>query len=255
MVKVGDFDDRSEVVGAALGGALLGAVAGRALRSTALGALIGFLHGLVAGRRHIYDWSRRRGRAAFVLDHTWALPTTAAGLVALGVTWMRERSSGVSAGYEPTLSERQNRMVHRDGLVLRRGFAVTIGTVINGAAGRDGVLTERRRKLVTDHEDVHVWQQRMFGPLYPVAYISWFVGGVLVSLVRRATSRHDGNLSTEIDRFGYYRNPFEWHAYTCDGNWPPHGVGPETVWSDRFPTSQWIPRAFRESAGIPAERR
>jgi hypothetical protein len=160
-------------------------------------------------------------------------------------------SRGFASGYEPSLSERQNRMVHRDGFVLRRGFAVTIGTVINGAAGRDGVLTERRRKLVTDHEDVHVWQQRLFGPLYPIAYISWFVGGVVVSLVRRAVSRNDRPLSTEIDRYAYYRNPFEWHAYTCDTNWPPHGVEPESVWAARFPTSEWIPGALRGSARNP----
>jgi len=247
--------DRNEVAGAALGGALLGALAGRVLRSTILGAVVGLLHGLVAGRRRVYDWSTRRGRAAFVLDHTWALPTTAAGLVVLGLSGLRERITGVPPGYEPSLSERQNRMVHREGLVLRRGFAVTIGTVVNGAAGRDGVLTERRRKLVTDHEDVHVWQQRVFGPLYPIAYISWFVGGVIVSLVRRVTSRSERPLSTEIDRFAYYRNPFEWHAYTCDANWPPHGVDPASVWADRFPTSQWIPRVFRESAGNPTAPR
>jgi len=247
--------DRNGVAGAALGGALLGALAGRVLRSTILGAVVGLLHGLVAGRRRVYDWSTRRGRAAFVLDHTWALPTTAAGLVVLGLGGLRERITGVSPGYEPSLSERQNRMVHREGLVLRRGFAVTIGTVVNGAAGRDGVLNERRRKLVTDHEDVHVWQQRVFGPLYPIAYISWFVGGVIVSLVRRVTSRSERSLSTEIDRFAYYRNPFEWHAYTCDANWPPHGVDPASVWSDRFPTAQWIPRVFRETAGNPTAPR
>lgn len=251
MVRAVDPNDRYEVMGAAVGGALLGALAGRVLRSTTLGAVVGLVHGVVAGRRRVYDWSNRRGRAAFVLDHTWALPTTAAGLVVLGLTWVRELITGVSPGYEPSLSERQNRMVHRDGFVLRRGFAVTIGTVINGAAGRDGVLTERRRKLVTDHEDVHVWQQRLFGPLYPIAYISWFIGGVVVSLVRRAVSRNDRPLSTEIDRYAYYRNPFEWHAYTCDTNWPPHGVEPESVWAGRFPTSEWIPRALRESAGNP----
>jgi len=173
----------------------------------------------------------------------------------LGITRLRERLFGVSAGYEHSLSERQNRIVHRDGVVLRRGFAVTVGTVVNGAAGRDGVLTERRRKLVTDHEDVHVWQQRVFGPLYPIAYLGWFIGGVLISVVRRALSRNEAELSTEIDRFAYYRNPFEWHAYTCDANWPPHGVDPRSVWAERFPISEWVPRPFRESAGTPAEPR
>ncbi|TEX46739.1 MAG: hypothetical protein B7C54_05980 [Acidimicrobiales bacterium mtb01] len=255
MVTAHEADHRNEVVGTAVGGALLGAMAGRALRSTALGATVGFVHGWITGRRRIYDWSSRRGRAAFVLDHSWALPTTAAGLVVLGITWLRERLSGVSAGYESSLSERQNRIVHRAGVVLRRGFAVTVGTVVNGAAGRDGQLTERRRKLVTDHEDVHVWQQRVFGPLYPIAYVGWFVGGVLVSVVRRALSRNDAELSTEIDRFAYYRNPFEWHAYTCDANWPPHGVDPQSVWAERFPISEWVPQPFRESAGTPAEPR
>ena len=250
MVKRSD-----EAVSTALGGALLGAVAGRAVRSTWLGAVVGGVHGFVAGRRRIYQWSTRRGRAAFVLDHTWALSTTFAGLVVLALSWIRERATGRSAGFEPSLSERQNRMVHREGPVLRRGFAVTVGTVIDGAADRDGRLTDRRRKLVTDHEDVHVWQQRLFGPLYPIAYVSWFAGGIVVSVVRRFTSRHEAPLADEIDRFAYYRNPFEWHAYTCDANWPPGGVRPDAVWAERFPTAQWIPRILRESEGSPAAPR
>lgn len=246
---------RHEATTTAIAGGLLGAMAGRVVNSTGLGFVVGSLHGYVAGWRRIYDWNSRVGRAAFVLDHTWALATTTAGAVVLATSAARERLTGDELGYEASLSERCNRIVNRHGLVLRRGFAVTVGTVVNGAADREGRLGPRRRKLVTDHEDVHVWQQRIFGPLYPVAYIAWFVGGVVVSLARRIMSRDDGSLSAEIDRYAYYRNPFEWHAYTCDDNWPPSGVEPTSVWSERFPTSQWIPRALRESAGSREVRR
>lgn len=238
-------DDRAaEAAAVAAVGALLAAAAGRTIGSARLGAVVGAVSGAVAGWRGIYDWNSRRGVAAFVLDHTWGLVTTTAGVAALGLNLIGD------AGYEASLSERQNRMVHRRGFVLRRGFAVTFGYVVNGATGRDGVLSERRRKLVTDHEDVHVWQARWWGPVYPIAYLAWSAGGAVMALGRRLIGRST-DLATSADELSYYRNPFEWHAYTRDDNWPPAGVNPARVWSRPFPTigARW--GAWRESRSTP----
>ena len=54
---------------------------------------------------------------------------------------------------DESLSRRSNRMVFRRGFVPRRGFAITIGNVVSGAGDTS---LPRRRRLVTDHEDVHV---------------------------------------------------------------------------------------------------
>lgn len=233
-----------EAAASAIGGALLGGLAGRAIGAAPLGAAIGGLNGAIAGYRGIYDWHSARGRLAFVLDSTWSMVSTGAGLVLMAASKTSEAVTGRNMDYEPSLSSRRNRFVHRGGVVLRRGFAVTIGNVINGAADRRGELTDGRRRLVNEHEEVHVWQERILGPLYPVLYTGWFLGGVALALVRRGR-RNTIPLAQDIDNLAYYRNPFEWHAYSRAGEWPPAWVDPLRVWS----------RPLRWSAGIPGVRR
>jgi len=186
----------------------------------------------------MYDWKSPRGISAFVLDHTWALATTSAAVVATGV------NAATGAQIDESLTTRQNRITFDKGLVLRRGFAVTFGYVINGAADRDGVINERRRKLVTHHEDQHVWQARKFGPIYPVVYAGWFAIGSIVATAKWLTHGRSTKLSDDVDATAYYRNPFEWHAYTCDDNWPPHGVDATKVWAQPF-------RGFSKSPSTP----
>lgn len=191
--------------------AILAGLTGRVVGVGRWGLLVGAVSGAVAGRRRVYDWRSRRGVVAFLADHTWALATTTAGVIAMAVNMTRD------AGFEPSLSERQNRMVYRRGFVLRRGFAVTFGNVVNGAADENGELTERRRTLVTVHEDAHVWQARVFGPIYVVVYAAWFAGGALVGAVKWLASDRSVPLSRTVDAYAYYRNPFERHAYRLQG--------------------------------------
>ena len=191
--------------------ATLAGLTGRLVGVGRWGIVVGAVSGAVAGRRRVYDWRSRRGTVAFLSDHTWALATTTSGVIAMTVNAMTD------AEYEPSLSERQNRMVYRRGFVLRRGFAVTFGNVVNGAADENGELTERRRKLVTVHEDAHVWQARVFGPVYVVVYAAWFAGGALVGAVKWLASGRSVPLSRTVDAYAYYRNPFERHAYRLQG--------------------------------------
>ena len=249
-----DSVDR-EAIGTAVAGAVLGGLVGSLWGSPRLGAVFGGVHGWLAGRRRIYEWRHRRGVGAFLLDHTWALPTTIGGTVAMLASELRRRITGVDPGFDESLSRRRDRFVFGRGFVLRRGFALTVGTVITGAADAHGEITERRRRLIDDHEDVHVWQARLLGPVYPALYASWFVFGALYALARRLVRRPSASLGDDIDIFAYYRNPFEWHAYTCDHNWPPAGVDRGSVWKKEFPVKEWVPRALRESAGNPTEPR
>jgi hypothetical protein len=223
---------RAETVLTGLAAATLAGMTGRAVGLGRAGLVVGAISGVITGRRRVYDWTTRRGVVAFAADHTWALATTTSGLVAMGVNLVRG-----NPGYEPSLSTRQNRMTYRRGLVLRRGFAVTFGNVVNGAGDESGELSERRRKLVTIHEDAHVWQARAFGPMYPLVYGAWFAGGALVGAVKWLVSDRSVPLSQKVDAYAYYRNPFEWHAYSRDDNWPPRGIGIDTpsIPSARFP--------------------
>jgi hypothetical protein len=197
-----------------LGAAAAGAV-GAPLGLAAPLAIVGGVNGAICGWRRIYDWGCSTGVVAFVLDSTWALPMTAAGLVSQALGAVRGRP-----GYDDSLSRRANRQVFRRGFVPRRGFAITIGSVVSGAGD---TASPRRRRLVTDHEDVHVWQARWLGPFYPVMYGAWMLlggaAGVVVWMVRHRSEP----VSRVVESCAYYLNPFEWWAYSRDDHWPPAG--------------------------------
>ncbi len=217
MNRTDHSDGGSLIEAAAVGvtGAALGAAVGAPLGiGLALGA-VGATNGVVAGWRRVYDWGCSSGPIAFVLDSTWALPMTAAALASQALGVVRG-----DAGYDSSLSRRANRMVFRRGFVPRRGFAITIGNVISGAG--DTSLA-RRRKLVTDHEDVHVWQARWFGPFYPLLYGGWMVVGGALGIAVWATTRRADSFTRVVESCAYYLNPFEWWAYSRDGHWPPSG--------------------------------
>lgn len=203
---------------AAVFGAATGSLVGLGIPA----AVIAGANGAVSGWRGIYDWQRAPGLIAFVLDSTWSLPMTSAGLFANGVAAVQR-----DAGYVPELSERQNRHVHRRGFMPRKGFAITLGNVIGGAGD---IERARRRRLITDHEDVHCWQARWFGPLFPVLYVGWTVlagaAGMLVWLVRR----RDEPLTKVVESSAYYLNPLEWWAYSRDDHWPPAGKLADLGW-------------------------
>ncbi|MBB5873111.1 hypothetical protein F4553_006545 [Allocatelliglobosispora scoriae] len=142
------------------------AAAASALVNAAVAALVGWLFGGYAGlmtgvvialgfalpfawalaTAGVYPRSTR-GVALFVLDHTWSLPNTAAGAAFL--------VGNLLAGHR--LDRPRSRGSARVNVVEQAipGYATTIGTVIAGVSPR----TER-------HEDLHILQARLLGPLY-----------------------------------------------------------------------------------------
>lgn len=200
----------------AIAGGALGALAGSLVDLAWPLATVGALNGAVSGVRATYRWRNPWGWLAFVLDSTWALPTTAAGLVAHAVGAVQRGGPN----YVAVVSRRRNRHVYVRGLRLRPGFVLTLGNVINGAGER--ILTsDRRRKLITDHEDVHVWQARWFGVLYPILYVAWSIAGALFGVALWLLRRRSEPIGKVVETCSYYLNPFEWWAYSRDGLWPP----------------------------------
>jgi hypothetical protein len=238
-----------EAATAAVAGGALGAVAGglvgRLLDApiglAVGGAAVAAVNGALCGRRRIYPWRSAAGVGAFVLDSTWALLTTVAGVTAHVVGLVQ----GERAGYEPTLSERQGRVVYRRGLVVRPRFAITLGNVVNGA--RD-VERPRRRRLITDHEAVHVWQARVLGPLYPLVYGIWMLVGALAGVAVWTVRRPRSPLSKTVETCSYYANPLEWWAYSRGGDWPPHAAVDGLTWH------RPMCRPLEEVRSIRAER-
>lgn len=208
----------AEAAATGAGGAALGWGIGWLLHpavGVAAGAVAG-ANGLVSGWRGIYHWRSGRGVRAFLLDSTWATLPVAGGLVAHLVAVVSRR-----AGYEASLSHRQGRHVYRSGAQLKRGFALTIGNVISGAGDVDNA---RRRKLITDHEAVHVGQARCFGPLYPLTYVLWTAFGAVAGCVLWVRRGRSEPLGKVVESCSYYLNPYEWWAYSRDGLWPPPGL-------------------------------
>ncbi len=184
-------------------------------------AVVGGLNGWIGGVRRIYPWRTSKGVVAFVLDSTWAALPVASGLVAHAV------AAAANGEYLPGMSEREGHHVYRRGAALKRGYALTLGNVISGAAD---VERPRRAQLVRDHEGVHVWQARWFGPLYLPLYGLWAALGAGVGVVVWLLRRRSEPLGDVIETCAYYLNPFEWWAYSRDAYWPPHGKLAEFGW-------------------------
>lgn len=187
----------------------------------AVAAVVAGLNGAISGWRRIYPWRLTAGVIGFVLDSTWAVIPTAGGLLAHAGAALRGQP-----GYDVSLSRRRNRHVYRRGVALKPGYALTVGNVVSGAGNLDSA---RRRRLITDHEYVHVWQARWFGPVYLVLYGLWaalgaFAGAVLW-LVRGR--RRGTRFGVMVESVAYYLNPFEWWAYSRDDLWPPPGKVPD----------------------------
>ena len=219
--------------GAAIGG-LIGGLIAPAVGWVA--AVVAGTNGLLSGWRRIYSWRQREGWIAFLLDSTWNMVPVVGSLLAHGIALVRR------GRFETSLSMRQNRHVYRGGAQFKKGFALTTGNVISGAGDVD---LPRRRRLITDHEDVHVWQSRWFGPIYPLVYGLWGVGGSIAGVYLWLRRRPKARLASLIESCAYYTNPFEWWAYSRDDHWPPSGM---------VAGLGWRKAAVRPLAQLRAER-
>ena len=210
-----------EAFAAAVAGAALGALVTWPLGIAPVGAAIGAANGLISGWRGVYEWRHPRGVLSFALDSTWALATTGAGVVIHGLDLV----SG-DPGYAPALSRRANRHVYRRGFQLRRGFAMTWGNVVNGAGEVDGddapapcvaggwSPTTRTSTCGRPGRSGRCTRRSTSAGPWSAARPARCAGRC------GATTRSAGS----VDAWGYYANPFEWWAYSRDGNWPPRSL-------------------------------
>jgi hypothetical protein len=209
----------SSIAGASLGlfaGLLLGGPVG-----AVAGALVAGINGALGGTRGIYDWRHAKGWLAFVSDSTWSLVMTTFGVALALVNIVLPVAS-----HSGDLSRRQNRHIYDGGLALQPGLALTLGNVISNAnpTGR-GFNSE----FLARHEELHIWQARTFGPLFPLVYLVWFTGGFVVGTLVWLFHR-DQSWSSLVQTAAYFDNPFEYWAYRNDHNWPPTGANPLLTW-------------------------
>ncbi|MGD1992825.1 MAG: toxin TcdB middle/N-terminal domain-containing protein [Anaerolineae bacterium] len=165
-------------------------------------AVIGGLNGVISGATQIYDWTSAEGWFSFLSDSTWGLVGTTLGVLTHLVNWIFYGGGD----YQPELSRRQNRHVYDGGLGFE-SYAFTQGNVISNLQGRRGDLL--------DHEMLHVWQSRIFGPYFQYVYVAWLYIGFWVALVLAPFTEQP--IGQDIMDVAYYNNPWETWAYSVGG--------------------------------------
>ncbi|MEV4415049.1 glycine zipper family protein [Catellatospora sp. NPDC049609] len=117
-----------------------------ALVGGAVAAVAAVPYGWAVGRVRAYQ-PTAHGVGLFAVDHSWSLVNTCAGAVFL--------TANLARGHrlDPSACRHRGRVNLREQAI--RGYATTVGNVVAGATA----ACER-------HEDVHVRQARLFGPLY-----------------------------------------------------------------------------------------
>ncbi len=209
-------------------GAVTGALAGFAIggpTGAIIGAIVGGamggMNGLISGMTGIYDWSSWKGWAAFLSDSTWGLVGTSLGNMVhvANLFWPDTR-------YRYDLSHRQNRHVYEGGVKIRDRSAFAQGNVISNAE-KTGTTVDV--SFLNNHEMLHVWQGRIFGPLFQVTYVVWAIGGLIVGTAVWLTDT-DQDWGSLVETAAYYDNPFEYWAYKNDHKWPPARANPTLTW-------------------------
>ena len=153
----------------------------------AVAAVIGLAYSAMAFSKTIY----RAGFLSivgYVLDMSWSLLNTLAGFL----VWI-PASKIVAANFvSPNDDSRRSGTFVYDKNPRGGAYAATtIGTVVAGGW--------------SSHEETHVWQARIFGPSYMLAYIIALIVNIPFKLITGKTE----NLVMEA----YYRIPFEDWAY------------------------------------------
>ncbi|MEV0724796.1 glycine zipper family protein [Micromonospora purpureochromogenes] len=189
------------VLGAALGGWAGGTLG--LLIGAAAGLLIGAPFGWAVASARVYG-PDARGVWLFLVDHTWSLLNTAVGAVYLAVHLIFGHQ------LDRTTSQHSCRVDVVEGVSPR--YATTIGTVCAGSSPG-----------IQRHEDVHIFQGRLLGPLYiPLVLLNYVLFTIApVWLLWHDHTNAPINAFTRYFEIGVY--PHVWNeaiAYRIQGSPP-----------------------------------
>jgi hypothetical protein len=195
------------------------------LRGNALGITIGLLaamvsgsNGIISGRRQTYQWRSPLGWLAFFADSTWAILGTAFTVLLL-LLGSRSRT----AMYRREYSQRQNRLIYEGGFGLG-GLSQTLGllaritprSLIPAEMGDPETIF----RAAVQHETLHIWQNRLFGPVLYGSYLLWLPFGALLGCLLGLFVKQPLLLS--MWDMAYYNNLWETWAWRWYG--PPKGI-------------------------------
>jgi hypothetical protein len=195
---------------------------------TFLAALIGGITGYMGGRYQVYDW-KRRGWLQFLADLTWGLSGSA--VAALMHVWNALQK------LRP-LDRRQGAHRYGAGFTTGKRFSFTQGNVMSNLRSAPG-------EPLFIHEQVHVLQSRLFGPIYPITYVAWSIVGLVLALV---VSLFAKEWKSRIDGWSYFSNPWETWAYAKHGRVQALRDGPFDG-SDQF-RKLFNPKSFKNGTVV-----
>jgi len=185
-----------------------------------LATIVGSFSGMMDGIWRIHDW-KGFGWLSFPLDMTWGLAGLNYSLLLhlVNFTW----------GNHVTTT-RNNAHQYKSGFAFKGSYAFTQGSVMSSLSGNS-------ESKSFEHEMLHVWQNRAFGPFYTLSYIEWmlfwFLPGLFAgAFCNKTESEENVGVSNGIQRLCYYNNP--WEVWTFKR----HGLkrksyGPELIWSSK----------------------
>jgi hypothetical protein len=162
-----------------------------------IAASVGAFTGMMDGLWQTHNWIGP-GVVAFALDETWGLNGSTEGdiLHLVNFTW-----GDHVVGETRTDAHRYNK-----GFAVQSGFAFTQGAVMSNNTSAAGTP-------LFNHENTHVWQNRIFGPLFTFSYIAWLLVFLIPGLIAAAIT----GSGSAIENVAYVSNPWEVWAYAVQG--------------------------------------
>jgi hypothetical protein len=166
------------------------------------GTIVGGFTGMMAGIYQIYDWVGL-GLLAFPLDVTWALAGATVGclLHVINIGW---------GDHGDETRENAHRYASGFGLRYNPPYAFTQGAVMSN-------LAEAPLGNLYRHEKTHVWQSRIFGPMYTLTYVAWIVIWIIPAVIAGIIVKGPAGLFYGPNNWCYFNNPWETWAYAVQG--------------------------------------
>lgn len=159
----------------------------------------------------VYGW------LLVLINASWGALGNLLGIVHHLISWSCYRKHG-----DIKTNARSFYTNYNDGLRLRSGFAFTQAAVMTGPP-------------VEKHESHHVLQHFIFGPIFTVSYLLWFIPGAIIGLVIGLVK---GKGFNGVEAWAYFNNPWEIWAYAVQGGRSQSGsVGTSLIWGK---TASWI---------------
>ena len=179
-----------------------------------MATIVGAFTGLMNGFWQIHNW-KGLGWLAFPLDMTWGLAGATLGslLHLINFAW---------AGHADETREEAHRYI--SGFRFKGDFAQTQGPVMSNLNTGPGSADPGPYR----HERTHVWQNRVFGPLFTLSYLGWMAIWIIPAAIAAIVTRD----VSAIEAWCYFNNPWELWGFKVGHQSRTGPDRPKLVWGN-----------------------